>query len=84
MKKTKVVFGGVGRQEQVDALSMGLDILVATPGRLIDLIEKGEINLSKINFRKTWCSWYYDINLLVNPATNITSKFCRIILYALF
>ena len=37
--KTKVVYGGVGRQAQVDAIALGLDILVATPGRLLDLIE---------------------------------------------
>ena len=42
--KTKVVYGGVGRQDQVDSIALGLDILVATPGRLLDLIETGDIN----------------------------------------
>ena len=32
-----VIFGGVGQQPQVDALKKGVDILVATPGRLMDL-----------------------------------------------
>jgi len=46
--KTKVVYGGVGRQAQVDAIELGLDILVATPGRLLDLIETGDINFKAL------------------------------------
>jgi len=46
--KTKVVYGGVGRQAQVDAIALGLDILVATPGRLLDLIETGDINFKGV------------------------------------
>ena len=45
---TKVVYGGVGRQAQVDAIAQGLDILVATPGRLLDLIETGDINFNAL------------------------------------
>jgi len=45
---TKVVYGGVGRQPQVDAIALGLDILVATPGRLLDLIETGDINFKAL------------------------------------
>jgi len=46
--KTKVVYGGVGRQPQVDAIAHGLDILVATPGRLLDLIAAGDVNFSAL------------------------------------
>jgi ATP-dependent RNA helicase RhlE len=46
--KTKVVYGGVGRQAQVDAIELGLDILVATPGRLLDLIDTGDINFEAL------------------------------------
>ncbi len=46
--KTKVVYGGVGRQGQVDSIALGLDILVATPGRLLDLIETGDINFKAL------------------------------------
>tara|TARA_R110000737_G_scaffold225902_2_gene240660 strand:- start:647 stop:1879 length:1233 start_codon:yes stop_codon:yes gene_type:complete len=46
--KTKVVYGGVGRQNQVDAIALGLDILVATPGRLLDLIATGDINFKAL------------------------------------
>ncbi len=46
--KTKVVYGGVGRQAQVDAIALGLDVLVATPGRLLDLIETGDINFDAL------------------------------------
>lgn len=43
-----VIFGGVGQQPQVDALRKGVDILVATPGRLNDLIGQGHISLSQL------------------------------------
>jgi ATP-dependent RNA helicase RhlE len=43
-----VVFGGVGQQKQVDALARGVDILVATPGRLLDLIEQRHIHLDAV------------------------------------
>lgn len=46
--KTKVVYGGVGRQAQVDAIALGLDILVATPGRLLDLIATGDVNFEAL------------------------------------
>jgi ATP-dependent RNA helicase RhlE len=46
--KTKVVYGGVGRQDQVDSIALGLDILVATPGRLLDLIDTGDINFKAL------------------------------------
>ena len=44
--KYAVVFGGVGQAPQVKAISQGVDVLVATPGRLMDLIEQGFIKLS--------------------------------------
>lgn len=40
-----IVMGGVGQQPQVEALRRGVDILVATPGRLLDLIENGHADL---------------------------------------
>jgi len=43
-----VIFGGVGQQPQVDAIKKGLDILVATPGRLLDLHGQGLLDLTKI------------------------------------
>ena len=43
-----VIFGGVGQQPQVDALRKGVDILVATPGRLNDLIGQGHISLAEL------------------------------------
>ena len=42
------VFGGVGQEQQVRALRRGVDILVATPGRLLDLMGQGYIRLDKI------------------------------------
>ncbi|MFI3281211.1 MAG: DEAD/DEAH box helicase [Rikenellaceae bacterium] len=45
-----VIFGGVGQQPQVNAIKAGVDVLVATPGRLIDLVGQRHINLSKLEF----------------------------------
>jgi ATP-dependent RNA helicase RhlE len=43
-----VVFGGVNDKPQIRELRKGIDALVATPGRLLDLMNRGEINLGKI------------------------------------
>ncbi|MBY0362993.1 MAG: DEAD/DEAH box helicase, partial [Phreatobacter sp.] len=43
-----VIFGGVGQKPQVDALARGIDILVATPGRLIDLMNQGLVRLDTV------------------------------------
>lgn len=43
-----VVFGGVGQGPQVKALSQGIDVLIATPGRLLDLIEQRHLSLAKL------------------------------------
>lgn len=43
-----VIFGGVGQKAQTDALQRGVDILIATPGRLLDLIGQGFIHLNSI------------------------------------
>ncbi len=43
-----VIFGGVGQKPQVDQLKQGVDILVATPGRLLDLISQQYISLDHI------------------------------------
>ena len=45
-----VVFGGVKQDPQVKGLRRGVDILVATPGRLLDLIGQGHIRLQKVEF----------------------------------
>ena len=46
--KNTVIFGGVGQAPQVEALRAGVDILVATPGRLNDLCSQGHIDLRAI------------------------------------
>jgi ATP-dependent RNA helicase RhlE len=45
-----VIFGGVGQQPQTEALKRGVDILVATPGRLLDLIQQQFIHLNHIEY----------------------------------
>ncbi len=43
-----VIFGGVGINPQIDLLRRGVDILVATPGRLLDHMQQGTVNLSQV------------------------------------
>jgi len=45
-----VIFGGVGQKPQTDALERGVDVLIATPGRLLDLINQGFINLKYLDY----------------------------------
>ncbi|MGC8518943.1 MAG: DEAD/DEAH box helicase [Steroidobacteraceae bacterium] len=47
--RSAVVFGGVGINPQIDQLRRGCDLLIATPGRLLDLCEQGALNLSRIS-----------------------------------
>ena len=42
------IFGGVGMNPQVNAVAKGLDVLVACPGRLLDLVNQGKIDLSGV------------------------------------
>lgn len=44
------IFGGVGQQPQVNALRRGVDIVVATPGRLQDLIDQGFVRLDQVEY----------------------------------
>jgi ATP-dependent RNA helicase RhlE len=43
-----VIFGGVGMNPQIDRIRKGVDILVATPGRLLDLQQQGHLDLSTV------------------------------------
>jgi ATP-dependent RNA helicase RhlE len=46
--KSTIVFGGVGIQPQIDALRRGVDILVATPGRLLDHVQQKTVDLRQV------------------------------------
>ncbi|HBK71646.1 MAG TPA: DEAD/DEAH box helicase [Flavobacteriaceae bacterium] len=48
--RNTVIFGGVKQGKQTQALQRGVDILVATPGRLLDLMQQGYINLGSIEY----------------------------------
>ena len=48
--RSTVIFGGVGLGPQITSLRRGVDIVVATPGRLLDLMQRREANLSAIEF----------------------------------
>mgnify|MGYP000421577935 CR=1 FL=1 len=47
--KTLVIFGGVSQVPQVNELKRGVDVLIATPGRLLDLNNQGYINLDQMH-----------------------------------
>lgn len=46
--KTLAVFGGVEQEPQIARLAKGIDVLVATPGRMFDLVSQGHIKLDKV------------------------------------
>ncbi len=48
--KNTVIFGGVKQGKQTEKLKRGVDILVATPGRLLDLMQQGYISLKDIDY----------------------------------
>jgi len=48
--KSMVIFGGVNQKPQIRALRSGVDVLVATPGRLLDLQSQGVLSLGKVEF----------------------------------
>lgn len=45
-----VIFGGVSQHSQVNAIKSGLDVLIATPGRLLDLMQQGLVSLRDVQF----------------------------------
>ena len=47
--RSAVLFGGVNQRSQVDALRRGADVVVATPGRLLDLLEQGHLVLNQVS-----------------------------------
>lgn len=47
--RSTVIFGGVKQESQVKTLKRGVDVLTATPGRLLDLINQGFISLKNVN-----------------------------------
>jgi ATP-dependent RNA helicase RhlE len=48
--RNTVIFGGVKQGKQVNALNKGVDILVATPGRLLDLMNQGYVSFRDLQF----------------------------------
>jgi ATP-dependent RNA helicase RhlE len=48
--KYTVIFGGVNQHKQVEALRSGIDVLIATPGRLLDLISQRHVHLNNVRF----------------------------------
>ncbi len=69
-----VVFGGVAHKPQIEALSKGVDVLVATPGRLIDHMETGAVTLDSVEaFVLDEADQMLDLGF-VRPIRHIVSK----------
>ncbi len=49
-QRSTVIYGGVSQKKQEEALKKGVDILIATPGRLLDLVYQGHIKLNSISY----------------------------------
>jgi ATP-dependent RNA helicase RhlE len=49
-QRVAVVMGGVGIGGQAKVLAQGVDILIATPGRLLDLMEQGQVRLDRVEY----------------------------------
>lgn len=47
---TVVVYGGAEVREQLRQIERGCDLLIATPGRLVDLIERGRLSMENVQF----------------------------------
>ncbi|HLH32284.1 MAG TPA: DEAD/DEAH box helicase, partial [Terriglobia bacterium] len=82
--RSAVVLGGVSMSGQITALHKGVDILVATPGRLLDLIRQRHVNLSAVRFlvldeadRMLDMGFIHDVKSIVAcvPATRQTLLF---------
>ena len=52
--RTALVFGGVDMDPQIKALHAGAEIVVATPGRLLDHLHQKTCNLSRVEFLEFW------------------------------
>jgi ATP-dependent RNA helicase RhlE len=48
--RSTVIFGGVGQAPQVEKMRRGIDFVVATPGRLLDLMNQGHVTLTSVEF----------------------------------
>ncbi|MGO1595136.1 MAG: DEAD/DEAH box helicase [Sphingobacterium sp.] len=48
--RISVIFGGVSQKAQVDQIKRGVDVLIATPGRLLDLIGQGLLKIDKVKY----------------------------------
>jgi len=71
--KSTVIFGGVNQNPQTRSLRAGVDIIVATPGRLLDLMNQGHVNLRDVGFfvldeadRMLDMGFIHDVNKLLD------------------
>lgn len=78
---TAVVFGGTSMQPQISSLKKGVDILVATPGRLLDLRKQGVVNLDEIEILvldeadiMLKMGFLEDINKILKMASNLEQR----------
>ncbi len=80
-----VIFGGVNQRAQVNMLHKGVDILVATPGRLLDLMNQGYVRLNNIQhfvlMRPTVCL-IWDLSMTSNVCCRNFLKRNKLLLFS--
>ncbi len=71
------IFGGVSQNPQTEMLRRGVDVLIATPGRLNDLINQGQVNLQNVSMfvldeadRMLDMGFIHDVKKIINVMTN--------------
>lgn len=71
------IFGGVSQKPQTEMLRRGVDVLIATPGRLNDLINQGQVNLQNVSMfvldeadRMLDMGFIHDVKKIINVMTN--------------
>ena len=74
--KNTVVYGGVPKSRQVHTLRQGIEIVIATPGRLIDHLEQGNTNLKRVTYLGRFFD-FVSVHNLFFPSRSLSYFYAR-------
>jgi ATP-dependent RNA helicase RhlE len=81
--RNTVIFGGVGQAPQVQALARGIDVLIATPGRLLDLLQQRHVSLRAVEVfvldeadRMLDMGFIHDVKKVIASCRSSASRCC--------